>query len=55
VTGGVLLAVGLALLILPGPGLLLIAAALSILAVDHAWARRLLQRVKRRRATGPDP
>ena len=49
-TGGgvVLLAVGAALLVLPGPGLLVIAAGLGLLAVDHDWARRLLSRVRQR-------
>lgn len=47
--GAVLLAVGAALLVLPGPGLVVIAAGLTLLAVDHDWARRLLGRVRRRR------
>jgi hypothetical protein len=47
--GGVaLLAVGAALLVLPGPGLVVIAAGLALLAVDHDWARRLLAKVRRR-------
>lgn len=50
--GGGLVAVGVALLVLPGPGLLLIAVGVSILAVDYLWARRLLHRIKRPRATG---
>ena len=41
-------AVGLALLVLPGPGLVTVAAGLSILAVDVPIARRLLGRVRRR-------
>jgi hypothetical protein len=57
VAGGALLTVGVALLILPGPGLLLIAVGVSLLAVDYAWARRLLHRIKRRQpaGTGPPP
>jgi len=49
-TGGgvVLLAVGAALLVLPGPGLVVVAAGLALLAVDHDWARRMLGRVRQR-------
>ncbi|WP_051807865.1 PGPGW domain-containing protein [Actinoplanes subtropicus] len=55
-TGGgvVLLAVGAALLVLPGPGLLVIAAGLTLLAADHDWARRMLSRVRRRRPPSGD-
>jgi hypothetical protein len=38
----VLLAVGAALLVLPGPGLVVVAAGLALLVVDHDRARRLL-------------
>jgi len=55
VAGGVLLAAGLALLVLPGPGLLFIALAVSILAVDYVWTRRLLHRIKRSQPTSPGP
>jgi uncharacterized protein (TIGR02611 family) len=44
--GFVLLAAGVLMLALPGPGWLTIAGALAILAVDFAWARRALDRVK---------
>jgi hypothetical protein len=45
--GFALLAAGIVMLVIPGPGLLTIAAALAILAPDFEWARRLLDRVKR--------
>ena len=45
--GFVLLAVGLALLVLPGPGWLTIAAGLALLASEYEWARALLDRFKR--------
>jgi uncharacterized protein (TIGR02611 family) len=45
--GFALLAAGIVMLVIPGPGLLTIAAALAILAADFEWARRLLDRVKR--------
>jgi hypothetical protein len=43
--GSVLLAVGLALLVLPGPGIPLILAGLGILSVHYHWARRLRARI----------
>jgi uncharacterized protein (TIGR02611 family) len=46
--GSFLLVVGLAMLVLPGPGWLVIAAGLAVLARDVAWAERLLARVRRR-------
>lgn len=59
---GVLLCVaGAALLVLPGPGLLVLVAGLAVLSIEFAWARRLLLRARaelRRRAgrSGePDP
>ena len=38
--GGTVLLLGLAMLILPGPGVLVIAAGLGILATEFLWARR---------------
>lgn len=37
-----LLAVGAVLLVLPGPGIPLIAAGLALLALEFVWAERLL-------------
>jgi uncharacterized protein (TIGR02611 family) len=37
---------GIALLVLPGPGLLVIIAGLAVLATEFAWAERLLDRAK---------
>jgi uncharacterized protein (TIGR02611 family) len=48
VVGLALLAVGAALLVLPGPGLLVIVGGLALLATEFAWARRLLLRVRER-------
>jgi uncharacterized protein (TIGR02611 family) len=36
--------VGLAMLVLPGPGLLVIAIGLGMLALEFAWAERVLER-----------
>jgi len=39
--------VGVALLVLPGPGMLLLAAALALLATEFVWARRWIGRLRR--------
>jgi tellurite resistance protein TerC len=46
VIGFTVLLVGVALLVLPGPAFLVIPAGLAILAIEFAWARRWLQRIK---------
>ena len=46
--GTVVLLFGIALLVLPGPGTVVIAGGLSILAIDVPFARRLLHKVRRR-------
>jgi hypothetical protein len=46
--GWVLLALGLAALVLPGPGLLLIAAGMAILSQQYLWARRRLAPIRNR-------
>jgi len=46
VVGFTLLVVGIAALVLPGPGWLTIALALAILSTEFVWARRLLDRLK---------
>jgi hypothetical protein len=38
--------VGLVVLVLPGPGLLLISAGLALLATEFAWAQRWLTRLR---------
>jgi len=40
------IAAGIAMLVLPGPGLLAILAGFSILATEIPWARHLVRRVK---------
>lgn len=54
VLGFVLCGVGLALLVLPGPGLVVLAAGLALLAQDVPFARRLLERVRERLPEGED-
>jgi uncharacterized protein (TIGR02611 family) len=46
VVGGVLLLAGLAFLVLPGPGFVLIIAGLAILASEYVWAQRALNFAK---------
>jgi Putative transmembrane protein (PGPGW) len=40
------LSIGVALLVLPGPGLAIIAVAVAILATEFLWARRALRNAK---------
>jgi uncharacterized protein (TIGR02611 family) len=44
--GGTVLLVGIALLVLPGPGLPIVAAGIAILATEFLWARRALRSAK---------
>ena len=46
--GGSLLIAGLAMLVLPGPALVVIPAALAILAIEFVWARRWLAWLRER-------
>jgi tellurite resistance protein TerC len=46
VVGVMLLLVGAALLVLPGPGLVVLVVALGLLSLEFAWARTWLKRVK---------
>ena len=44
--GFTLLAIGVVMIVTPGPGWLTILLALGVLAAEFVWARRLLDRVK---------
>jgi uncharacterized protein (TIGR02611 family) len=46
VAGGAVLLAGIAMLVLPGPGILLIIVGLAILATEYVWAERLLKQAK---------
>jgi len=48
VVGTVILAVGVVLLVAPGPGLVVIALALAVFAIEYQWARRHLATVQER-------
>ena len=44
--GGTVVLIGIALLVLPGPAIVVIPAGLAILATEFLWARRWLDKVK---------
>ena len=46
IAGFTVLAVGIALIVLPGPAFIVIPLGLGILATEFVWARRLLRRIK---------
>jgi tellurite resistance protein TerC len=46
--GGTVLAIGVALLVLPGPALVVIPIGLAILGLEFAWARVWLRKVRDR-------
>jgi len=52
VAGSVLLVVGIALLVLPGPGIPLIVAGLALLGTQFPWARRALEWLRARAKSG---
>ncbi len=47
VVGAAFVAAGLALLVLPGPGIIVIAIGFAILGTEYAWAAAALERTKR--------
>ena len=44
--GGSIVALGVAMLVLPGPAIIVIPLGLAVLAVEFAWARRWLERLR---------
>lgn len=46
IVGGTVMVVGVALLVLPGPALVVIPVGLGILAVEFEWARRWLRAMR---------
>jgi uncharacterized protein (TIGR02611 family) len=49
-TGGIVTLVGLAMLVLPGPAIVVIPIGLAILAVEFDWAKQWLRRLKEKAA-----
>jgi uncharacterized protein (TIGR02611 family) len=54
IAGFAVLLAGIALLVLPGPGWLLIFLGLAILATEYMWAARLLETAKRKAEQAKD-
>ncbi|ADG75724.1 Protein of unknown function, PGPGW, transmembrane [Cellulomonas flavigena DSM 20109] len=54
VVGGTVVLTGVAMLVLPGPGILAILAGLALLATEFAWARRWLDRARTAGQAGVD-
>lgn len=50
VVGAALVAAGLAMLVLPGPGILVVALGFAVLGTEYAWAAAALEETKRRAA-----
>lgn len=48
IVGFVLVLGGMVLLVLPGPGMLVIIAGLAVLGTEYMWARRMLDMAKRK-------
>jgi len=48
VIGFTILAAGVAMIVLPGPAVVVIPIGLALLATEYVWARRLLESVKER-------
>jgi Flp pilus assembly protein TadB len=48
VIGGTVLLAGIVMLVVPGPGLIVIPLGLGILAIEFAWAGRLLRKFKQK-------
>ncbi len=46
VVGSTVLAVGIALIVLPGPAIVVIPTGLAILSVEFAWARMWLRKIR---------
>ena len=48
VIGFTVLAIGIAMIVLPGPAIVVIPLGLFILATEFAWAKRFLEKIKNR-------
>ena len=55
VAGVAMLAGGVAMLVLPGPGLAVILLGLAVLATEYGWAARLLAGLRRRASRAAKP
>jgi tellurite resistance protein TerC len=48
IVGGTVLLIGFAMIVLPGPAIVVIPTGLAILGLEFAWARRWLRKVRAR-------
>ena len=48
VIGIAVIAIGIAMIVLPGPAILVIPLGLSVLATEFVWAKKFLEKVKGR-------
>lgn len=46
IVGGTILLIGIAMLVLPGPAIIVIPVGLSILATEFIWAKRIFEKFK---------
>ncbi len=46
VIGGTVLIIGILMIVLPGPAIIVIPIGLGILAIEFAWARHWLQKIR---------
>lgn len=46
VIGGTILAIGIAMVVLPGPAIVVIPLGLAVLATEYIWARRWLKKMR---------
>jgi uncharacterized protein (TIGR02611 family) len=46
VVGGIVVAIGLTLIVLPGPAIVVVPLGVAILATEFIWAQRLLLRIR---------
>ena len=51
VVGFTVLAIGIAMIVLPGPAIIVIPVGLGILGLEFAWARSWLRKLKERSAS----
>ncbi len=51
VIGGTVALIGVAMIVLPGPAVIVIPLGLAILGTEFAWAKRLLKRLKQQAAS----
>jgi len=54
IAGFALVLAGLAMLVLPGPGILVIIAGLAVLATEYVWAQTALNYTKRKASEAKD-